>query len=225
MPYFEELQQRTADARAELFAIPVIRDSLAGRITREQYLAFLTEAYHHVKHTVPLLMACGSRLPDSHGWLRTAIAAYIAEENGHEEWILSDIAACGGDPAAVRAGTPAPATELMVAYVYDTIARGNPVGFFGMVHVLEGTSTALATHAAQVIRTALDLPPEAFTYLSSHGALDQEHVRFFASLMDRIETPDDKAAITHVATMVYRLYGDIFRALPRFDAPRVWRAA
>jgi pyrroloquinoline quinone (PQQ) biosynthesis protein C len=225
MPYFEELQRQTANARAELFAIPVIRESLAGRITREQYLAFLTEAYHHVKHTVPLLMACGSRLPESHGWLRTAVAAYIAEESGHEEWILSDIAASGGDPAAVHAGTPAPATELMVAYVYDFIARRNPLGFFGMVHVLEGTSTALATQAAQVIRAALELPPEAFTYLTSHGSLDQEHVRFFTSLMDRIDAPEDKAAITHVATMVYRLYGDIFRALPRFDAPRVWRAA
>jgi pyrroloquinoline quinone (PQQ) biosynthesis protein C len=225
MPYFERLEQQTAAARADLFAVPVIRDCLAGRVTRDQYLAFLTEAYHHVKHTVPLLMACGSRLPDSHAWLRTAITAYIAEENGHEEWILNDIAACGGDAGAVRAGTPAPETELMVAYVYDYIARRNPIGFFGMVHVLEGTSTALATHAAQVIRAALDLPPEAFTYLTSHGTLDQEHVRFFAALMDRVDAPQDRAAITHVATMVYRLYGDIFRALPRFDAPRVWRAA
>ncbi|MGE5793421.1 MAG: TenA family transcriptional regulator, partial [Bacteroidota bacterium] len=180
MPFFDLLQQRTAATRADLLAIPVIRESLAGRVTREQYLAFLAQAYHHVKHTVPLLMACGSRLPDTHGWLRTAIAEYIAEEAGHEEWILNDIAASGGDPAGVRAGVPAPATELMVAYVYDYIARRNPVGFFGMVHVLEGTSIALATSAAQVIRNKLGLPPEAFTYLTSHGALDCEHVRFFA---------------------------------------------
>jgi pyrroloquinoline quinone (PQQ) biosynthesis protein C len=225
MPYFERLEQQTAAARADLFAVPMIRDCLAGRVTRDQYLAFLTEAYHHVKHTVPLLMACGSRLPESHGWLRTAVAEYISEETGHEEWILNDIAASGGDADAVRRGTPALQTELMVAYVYDYIARRNPVGFFGMVHVLEGTSTALATNAAQVIRGALDLPPEAFTYLTSHGTLDQQHVRFFASLMDRVDDPADQAAVTHVATMVYRLYGDIFRALPRFDAPRVWRAA
>jgi len=225
MLYFEELEQRTATARDDLFAIPVIRDCLAGRVTREQYVAFLTEAYHHVKHTVPLLMACGARLPESAGWLRTAIGAYITEESGHEEWILNDITASGGDADAVRAGTPAPETELMVAYVHDFIARRNPIGFFGMVHVLEGTSTALATNAAQVIRGALGLPPEAFTYLTSHGTLDQEHVRFFASLMDRVEAPEDKAAITHVATMVYRLYGNIFHALPRFDAPRAWRVA
>jgi len=225
MPYFEILQQRTEAARAGLFAVPVIRDCLAGRVSRAQYIAFLTEAYHHVKHTVPLLMACGSRLPDSAGWLRSAVAEYITEECGHEEWILNDIAACGADAEAVRSGTPSPATELMVAYVYDYIARRNPVGFFGMVHVLEGTSTALAVNAAQVIRGTLGLPPEAFTYLTSHGALDQEHVRFFASLMDRLDNPADQAAVTEVANMVYRLYGDIFRALPQYDGVGVRRAA
>ncbi|MDH4096540.1 MAG: iron-containing redox enzyme family protein [Betaproteobacteria bacterium] len=225
MPFFDELQRRTAAARAELFAIPVIQDCLAGRVGREQYLAFLAQAYHHVRHTVPLLMACGARLPETHEWLRTAIAHYIAEEAGHEEWILSDIAACGGDADAVRRAAPAPATELLVAYAYDYIARRNPAGFFGMVHVLEGTSQALATRAAQVMRGALGLPAEAFTYLSSHGSLDQEHVRFFAGLMDRLEAPEDQAAVVHVAGMVYRLYGDIFRALPRVAAHALSREA
>jgi pyrroloquinoline quinone (PQQ) biosynthesis protein C len=225
MPFFDELQRRTATARAELFAIPVIQDCLAGRVGREPYLAFLAQAYHHVRHTVPLLMACGARLPETHAWLRTAIAHYIAEEIGHEEWILSDIAACGGDADSVRRAAPAPATELLVAYVYDYIARRNPAGFFGMVHVLEATSQALATRAAQVIRAELGLPAEAFTYLSSHGSLDQEHVRFFAGLMDRLDAPEDQAAVAHVAGMVYRLYGDVFRALPRSSAAELSREA
>jgi pyrroloquinoline quinone (PQQ) biosynthesis protein C len=215
MPFFEELQRRTAAERDALFKIPVIQDCLAGQVTRAQYLEFLAQAYHHVKHTVPLLMACGARLPESHAWLRSAIAHYIAEETGHEEWILADIAAAGGDADAVRAGAPGAAAELMVAYVYDFIARRNPVGFFGMVHVLEGTSQALATRAAQVMRAHLGLPPEAFTYLTSHGTLDQEHVRFFAGLMDQLEASADREAVTHVARTVFRLYGDVFRGLPR----------
>lgn len=225
MAFYNDLQSRTAAERAELLSVPAIVDCLAGRITRTRYVAFLRQAYHHVKHTVPLLMACGARLDGERAALRDAMAQYIAEEKGHEEWILDDLRACGDDPEAARRAPPAPATELMVAYVYDYIARVNPAGLLGMVHVLEGTSTALATNAAQVIRGALGLPPEAFTYLTSHGTLDLEHVRFFASLMDRVDDPADQAAVTHVATMVYRLYGDIFRALPRFDAPRVWRAA
>jgi pyrroloquinoline quinone (PQQ) biosynthesis protein C len=225
VPFFEELQRRTAAERESLFAIPVIQDCLAGRVTREQYLAFLTQAYHHVKHTVPLLMACGARLPDTHAWLRGPIAQYIAEESGHEEWILNDIAAAGGDVDAVRASSPGRAAELLVAYVYDTIARGNPVGFFGMVHVLEGTSQALATRAAQVMRESLGLPPEAFTYLTSHGTLDQEHVRFFAGLMNRLDAPADREAVIHVARTVFRLYGDIFRDLPHHSAASRERVA
>ena len=219
MSFHETLSVRTASARAELFTVPVIADSLAGRVTRAQYVAFLTEAYHHVSHTVPLLMACGAALPPGKAWLRDAMAEYIEEERGHDEWILADIEVAGGDPEAVRHGTPAPATEVMVAYVYDYIARRNPVGFLGMVHVLEGTSVAIALNAADAIQRALHLPGTALRYLRSHGEVDRQHVQFFASLVDRLDDAADREAVVHVATMVYRLYADIFRSLPRADAP------
>nr|WP_315392944.1 iron-containing redox enzyme family protein [uncultured Duganella sp.] len=215
MNFFDTLKAGSEAERQRLFSIPVIQDALRGAVTTAQYVAFLGQAYHHVKHTVPLLMACGSRLDAGHEWLREAIAEYIAEEVGHQEWILSDIAACGGDADAVRHGQPHASTELMVAYAYHQVDRANPVGFFGMVHVLEGTSTALATHAAETMRGALGLPPEAFSYLSSHGSLDLEHVAFFEKLMNRLDAGDDQRAVLHVARMMYGLYGDVFRSLPR----------
>lgn len=214
MSFYQQLQQQTAAARSELQQAPIIARCLAGEVTQGQYIAFLTEAYHHVKHTLPLLMACGSRLPASHEWLRTAVAEYIEEECGHQEWILNDIAACGGDAEAVRHGQPALATELMVAYAYDMVNRVNPVGFFGMVQVLEGTSIALATQAAEQIAHSLQLPGKAFTYLRSHGALDLEHIKFFEGLMNRIDDSAEQALIVHAAQVFYRLYGDIFRSLP-----------
>ena len=215
MTFFNDLQERTAAARQELLDTPIIRDALAGRIELRQYLAFLEQAYHHVRHTVPLLTACGSRLPDRLAWLRSAVGEYIDEERGHEEWILSDITACGADADAIRAGKPAHETAVMVAYAYHQIDRGNPVGFFGMVHVLEGTSTAIATLAAGAISNALRLPPDAFRYLTSHGSLDIEHVQFFASLVNRLDSGADREAVIDCANAVYRLYGDIFRALPQ----------
>jgi hypothetical protein len=167
-----------------------------------------------VHHTVPLLAACRDRLPARLVWLRTALDEYIDEERGHDEWILSDIAACGFDPEPVRHGAPGFATDVMVAYAYDTIARGNPLGFFGMVHVLEGTSVALALTVADCIQAGLGLPAEAFSYLRSHGVLDREHTAQFALLMDRLEDAGDQAAVIHAANMFYRLYGDVFRDLP-----------
>ena len=213
MEFFDELQHQTEAERAYLLGAPIIRSALDGTASLDSYIAFLSEAYHHVKHTVPLLMACGARLPERLEWLRVAVAEYIEEEIGHQEWILNDIRACGGDAEAVRNGQPRLATELMVAYVYDRIARHNPVSFFGMVNVLEGTSIALATQAAEVLRTSLQLPPQAFSYLTSHGSLDISHVEFFRKLMNRLDDADDRAAVVHTARVVYRLYGDLFHSL------------
>lgn len=213
MTFFEQLQQATQVEQAGLQSLPIIRKTLDGEVTLEQYVAFLTEAYHHVKHTTPLLMACGARLGQDKEWLREAIAHYIEEEIGHQEWILNDIKACGADAEAVRQGRPALATELMVAYAYDTIARGNPVGFFGMVHVLEGTSIQLAINAASMLQQSLKLPKQAFTYLNSHGSLDLEHVGFFRDLVNRLDSEEDKACLVHCAKAVFHLYGNIFRTL------------
>lgn len=213
MNFFNKLQEQTESERYALFNVPIIKQSLVGQVTKESYIAFLTEAYHHVKHTVPLLMACGSKLPDSYEWLREAIAEYIHEEIGHQEWILNDIAACGADKEKVRNGQPLLATELMVSYAYDTIHRGNPVGFFGMIQVLEGTSIDLAINVADAIKESLGLPEKAFSYLRSHGALDIKHMVFFESLMNRINRESDQEAILHTAKVIYKLYADIFRTL------------
>jgi pyrroloquinoline quinone (PQQ) biosynthesis protein C len=214
MPFFDRLVAVTAADRAQLVSAPIIQSTLRGEVSVASYIAFLREAYHHVRHTVPLLQACRARLPERLVWMRPALDEYVKEEAGHDAWILDDIAACGGDVAAVRDGRPGPATEIMVAYAYDTIARANPVGFLGMVHVLEGTSVALALTAADQVQKRLHLPDSAFSYLRSHGTLDREHTEHFARLVNALTDADDQEAVIHGARMFYRLYGDVFRGLP-----------
>lgn len=214
MSFYAKLVQQTENNRMGLLSAPIIQGCLRGEVSLSSYVAFLQEAYHHVHHTVPLLHACKAALPARHEWMYPAMDEYIEEEQGHDEWILDDIRACGSDAEAVRHGAPGHAAEVMVAYAYDTISRGNPLGFFGMVHVLEGTSVSLALLAAEQIQKPLGLPDAAFSYLRSHGTLDQEHTAHFALLMDQIEDPADQAAIIHAAKAFYRLYGDVFRGLP-----------
>lgn len=216
MTFYQQLLNATEQERQTLMTLPLIVQGAQGHITLEAYRAFLTQAYHHVKHTTPLLMACGGRLSGEYEWLRTAIGEYIEEEMGHQEWVLNDIAASGGDKESVRnSATAADAacheTEVMVAYAYDMINRVNPLGFFGMVLVLEGTSTAVATQAGEKIMQALKLPKKAFSYLFSHGSLDLSHVTFYESLMNQVTKPEDQQIIIHAAKRFYRLYGDIFK--------------
>jgi len=226
MPFYDELLSQTVSARNQLLSLPILRAGADGQVSREAYVAFLTEAYHHVKHTVPLLMACGSRLPERYEWMREAVAGYIEEEVGHQEWVLNDIKACGADAEAVRHGQPGLATEIMVAYAYDMVHRINPVGFFGMVLVLEGTSVTMATRAGSALMQSLGLGPDAFTYLTSHGALDVGHTDFYAELVNRIDDPQDRQLLVHSANVFYKLYADIFRELQsRFMTAEQLRAA
>ena len=221
MNFYDHLQESTAQEREYLLAAPIINNSLQGKITTAEYVAFLQQAYHHVKHTTPLLMATGSRLPDSKEWLREAVAEYIEEELGHQEWILNDIVQCGGNREIARNSRPNFATELMVSYAYDSINRISPLCFFGMVQVLEGTSIHIADLAAEKIQQTLGLPNQAFSYLRSHGALDQEHIQFFAKLMNRITDNQDQSLIVHAARCFYRLYGNVFRDIDAVQSEQV----
>jgi len=217
MEFFKQIQQETQKEQGYLLSSPIITQCMQGQVSMDGYIGFLTQAYHHVKHTVPLFMACGSRLPERLEWLREAVAEYIDEELGHQEWILNDLQACGVDKEKIRTSEPNFETELMVSYAYDTVTRKNPVGLFGMVNVLEGTSIALATNAASIIQEKLNLDDRAFSYLNSHGSLDIKHVAFYKSLMNKLDSDGDKQAIIHCAKSVYILYANIFRSLPLAD--------
>lgn len=214
MAFYDTLVEQTQPQRELLYTIPQLAAGLKGEISRAAYVAYLTEAYHHVKHTVPFLMAMGARLSEKDAWLRRILAEYIQEEIGHEEWILNDIATAGGKKECVRQSKPSFATELLVAYNYDYIARKNPVGFFGMVFMLESTSVAMATAGAGALQTSLGLPKEAFSYLYSHGALDIGHLDFFKNTVNRIDDPAHQLAIIEVAQTTFHLFAEMLRSIP-----------
>lgn len=209
---FEKLCHATQEEQLDLVSIPIIGQALQGKISLDNYIEFLTQAYHHVKHTVPLMMLTGSKIEQKDEWLRLLMAEYIEEELGHEHWILNDIAACGGDKELVAQSEPAFATEMMVSYAYDSVNRINPLCFLGMVHVLEGTSVQLATNAANKIKESLNLPQKAFSYLISHGDLDIDHQKFFEDLINRLNDAQ-MAIVIKSCKRFYQLYGNIFRGI------------
>ena len=142
MTPFDRLYRETAEARERFLSIPIVKQALTSGGSRELYLAFLTEAYHHVKHTFPLLSLAAAHTRDER--YQTALALYMNEERGHDKWILDDIRAMGGDAGAVERGKPGIPCQVMVGYAYYCIEWISPHALLGMVHVLEGLSVMLA---------------------------------------------------------------------------------
>lgn len=214
MRFHDELIETTTPQRQAFMAIPLIVETIANGVDPRIYLAFLHSAYHHVRHTVPLMQAALAACGPNDQALADGLISYIAEETGHEEWILDDIAALGGDDRATRQARPPLAVRAMVAYAYRLIAEDGPYALLGMVHVLEGMSVALAIKAAQAIQSRMVAAQNGgFSYLTSHGGLDGEHVQSFMHLLDSIDSPQRRATVIAAAKDFYALYGDVFRAL------------
>jgi pyrroloquinoline quinone (PQQ) biosynthesis protein C len=211
MSSFEKLVRDTSGARNSFMTIPLIREVLRRGTSREVYLDFLGQAYHHVKQTAPLLALAAARC-GPHDWLyQSALFKYVEEERGHEEWILEDIGALGGDSGTVRASLPRLPCKLMVAYAYYIVDRISPYALLGMVHVLEGMAVELAAKAVSSLITSIaPASNRGFKYLTTHSDLDEDHSAFFAELIDKLD-PDLIPMIGETACEFYRLYGDIFR--------------
>ncbi len=225
--FYQRLLAETKADRMSFVSIPVIRNAMAGNVDLPLYLQYLTEAYHHVRYTCPLMGAALARCGSGDHRYRKALLEYLDEERGHEEWILNDIAALGGDAEAVRAGRGALTTRIMVGYAYYAIDRVSPYALLGMVHVLEGMSVALADKAAQGIAQSINVGSggietgnNGFSYLLSHGSLDQDHVRFFEDLVNGLPNDEAEEAVIDAAKTMYRLFGDIFRTLGEGEGQR-----
>ncbi|MFT7651345.1 MAG: hypothetical protein ACI9ON_003767 [Limisphaerales bacterium] len=217
MTPYEVLSNNTSAERQYLLSAPIHGAVLKGQISLEGYRVFLTNAFHHVRFTVPLIMAAASRIDPNNKIVCDALQEYIREEYGHEQWILDDLNASHGDAASTRSSTPGFEVELMVAYVRDYIEHTDPIGFLGMVFVLEGTSVAMAYATADLIQQALKLPDTAFSYLRSHGSLDIEHLSFFEELTNTLSESQLNHVI-HVARRVFHLYGNVLRSVPSLES-------
>ncbi len=229
MTVFERLQSETANARQRFHQTPILQHALQQGVNLPLYLAYLQQAYHHVRYTCPLLGLTVARTGDDDAWFRAALYEYIEEEKGHENWILDDIEALGGNRAAIVASTPNDACRMMIGYVHYAIEHISPYAMLGMVHVLEGTAVTLADVAAQKIRSAIGAGETGFSYLTSHGAIDISHVAFFEKVVNAMWREADIVAMIDTARIVYRLFGEMFTDvaanLPESSLPEINHAA
>ena len=212
MSFYDVLMSETAKDREAFLAIPIVQHAIRHGASRNLYIDFLTEAYHHVKHTFPLLALAASRTTDER--YQNALVEYMEEERGHEKWILDDVRSVGGNPDTVRTGAPGLPCQIMVGYAYYAIEHISPYAFLGSVHVLEGMSVLLADKLADAMKNSLGQESDSgFSYLRTHGSLDTDHVAFFRTLVDGFDEEATQRIIVDNARIFYRLYGAIFHDL------------
>lgn len=207
---FEQLKEESTVALEGYATLPFITAVRAGTVKRERYMQFLNDLYHVVWHFCPTMSAGASRCPDEYRNVRYALYDHVADEQGHELWVLDDCRAIGGAEfeAEVGQGLPRPEIQAMNAFNYYAAERQHGATAFSMVFALEMISQRLGGHVSKGVAKALELDDgEGTKFLSSHGALDEEHLIKISAAINSITDPKVCGLLSNAVMMNYRLFG------------------
>jgi hypothetical protein len=156
---------------------------------RELYPVYLTTMHGVVRSAVGLMTAaidaCRMR-PDDEVCERLIpyFEHHAPEEAGHDEWLLEDLEACGGDALAARLQVPSANVATLVGCQYYWLRHLHPVSLLGHMAVMEGYSP-MEGFAAR-LQELTGYPPDAFRAVRRHEKLDIKHKRELYETIDAL---------------------------------------
>ena len=183
-------------ASAELWSQP----GLAQRYPR-----YLHAMHGVLRASVPLMERAALRCAELEscdpcaGRLRRYLETHAAEERDHDAWLLDDLAALGGDRAAVIEEQPCAAVARLVGPQYYWIEHHHPVALLGYIAVLEGN--APHTGLAAWIAGAAEVPDSALRTVREHAELDTAHTEDIHRLLDDLALTDGQVRAITVSAL------------------------
>ena len=183
----------------------------------ERYTDYLCAMHGVVRASVPLMetarLRCRAAPHDPvAGPLAAYLAAHIADELGHEEWLREDIAATGHDPGESLRRVPPASVAVLAGAQYYWLSHYHPVTLLGYIAVLEGAPPH--PELAARLAAATGYSAAAFRTLSVHADADPRHGAEVFRLLDRLPlTKRQQAAVglsaLHTVTAAARVLEEL----------------
>ena len=212
LSFFITLIEMTDANRRELETIPKVHAMIHHGLSLAEYKAFLHDLYHVVWHFCPIMAAAAARCSDRYRDVRYDLYRRIQEEKEHEAWVLEDIEAIGGDVQTVKCGLPSAPVQAMIAYNYYGAEHIHPCSVLGMLYTLEVVSSVYGGRVSDAIARALgrDVAAGGFKFLSSHAAMDLDHMQQLNRLVKTISDTDAQQAIINSTRVNFYQFGRMF---------------
>lgn len=180
------------------------------------YPEYLVQTHMIIRASIPLLSRAAELARSVGDDLGEPLAGYfekhIVEEEGHDEWMLEDLAVLGFDAADVIARMPPWPVAAMVGSQYYWVNHHHPVALMGYVAVLEGYPARPEDIDGMIERTGL--PAAAFRTLAKHAGLDPGHSRELDEVIDSLPLgPGDLTCICVSALTTVRFAAAAFDEL------------
>jgi pyrroloquinoline quinone (PQQ) biosynthesis protein C len=170
------------------------------------YRDYLFQSHSIIRASVPLMQAtldvCRAAPHSSDAVLMKFgdyLGRHIAEERGHDEWILDDAEAMGIDRRLLLERVPKESAMRMVGSQYYWIHHYHPAAMLGYIAVMEGNPprTDFIEEVAQRNR----LPLEAFSSFLLHAKVDPKHRADLDSLLDTMPLSESEHGLIGLSAL------------------------
>jgi pyrroloquinoline quinone (PQQ) biosynthesis protein C len=214
MSFFITLIENSDASRRAIETLPKVHSMMHKGLTLPEYGALLHDLYHIVLHFCPIMAVAVGRCDAELGNVREELRERIEEETGHEQWVLQDVVAIGGDAHRVAATPPSAPVQAMIGFNYYAAERVHPCAVLGMLYVLEVVASVYGGKAADSIAraTGRNLATGGFRFLSSHATMDAEHMAKLNVLLKTIADSSAQAAVINSTRVNFHQFGQLFSA-------------
>lgn len=188
-----------------------------GADCRLGFKRYLITLHTIIRASVPLMQAAELR-SDRLGRepLAAPLGRYYAkhqkEEEGHDDWLLDDLASIGVPREEVLGTRPSDAVTELVGRQYYLIHHWHPVCLLGYISVMEGYPPQRAY--LEELKSRTRFPDSAFRTLAKHSYLDVGHRRALYAFMDGLPMePSHEEWVTLNAIYTLQKWNEIARSL------------
>jgi hypothetical protein len=235
--FIDQLEQIEHQFIARLKGDPVVSRLLAGTISRPHLVAFYTQIWHCVRETPPALGNAARSMKlyagddprfagpafarfksEAYRELIDEMSRHEREEEGHDDWMMSDLNALGVSAEEVRNSRPLPSMAAYVATIRHASLGPAPVGVWGQAYVLEGVSAKLWAGAVKnlVERSGIPNVENAVYCLKQHAITDVGHRGEDQARLRLFTDPEDRAAIVFNARATHESWGRVGQDIVRY---------
>lgn len=168
--------------------------------TRELYAEYLTQTYHYVVASVPLMrLARRAAVGESLKEYRLYLDHHIREEEHHATWLLEDLHTLSSDGLSA----PSPEAMSLAGIGYYAINHCRPLSLLGYMYALE--SSPLSVDALRDLQARCGLSNHDMRTLAVHSENDPHHREELDTVLcSHWVTGEVQSQVTVVATATLR---------------------
>ena len=153
--------------------------------------------------------------------LREYYLEHFEEEQGHDEWLLADLASLGVSRDRALRRLPYPSVAALVGSQYYWIEHVHPAAFLGYLAVLEQPAE---TEFLKEVHQRTAIPLSSMSCHLNHAELDPGHVAEFDALLDKFpltRKQEELITVSAITTIGHleKVFADILEHFGRIWSP------